>query len=404
MLSIIKSAPVSDYRAKTTLWFAVTALFILPPFVINNFLQRRIVVGVLSLLVVSVLCVHAWYIRRGQFLPLVNAFGLVPAIIAFLVASMHRQGMIGALWCYPAIPAFYFILPSRYALIASICLLIVALPQVWLILEPELAIRVAATLVAVTAFSGIFVRVITHQQSRLEEQEEQRREGMASVSHELRTPLATLMAQVEAMHDGIRPLDKEQLSTVSRSVDHLSHLVDDLYHLALADVSALVCRATPERLDRIVEEAVDMARGKLARRQLSVAMQIDKPIVVNGEERLLRQIIDNLLENCHRYTNTAGEVFIALDKNENECELTVADNGPGVSDNALRSLFDRFFRVDTSRARENGGSGLGLSLVKAFTEAHCGHVTAYHTAQGGLGITISLPLASSNHPDTIDRQ
>ena len=395
---------VTDYRARTTLWVAVTGLIVLSPFAINNFIGQRYLLGVGSLAILIILFVHAWLILHGRFLPLLNAFGLVPTIIFFLNLSLQNQGIIGALWCYPSILAFYFILPSRHALVANLCLLAIALPSVWFTLEHSLASRVIATMVAVTLFAAIFVRVITDQQRKLELQEEQRREGMASVSHELRTPLATLMAQVEAMHDGIRPFDKEQLTYVSKSVDHLSHLVDDLYQLALADVSALVCRGVPERFDQIVADSVDMAREKFTERRLSVVTDIKKPTVVAGEERLLRQIIDNLLENCYRYTVGGGEVFITLDKNDTDCELTVADNGPGVSTNVLHLLFDRFFRVDTSRAREKGGSGLGLSIVKAFTEAHHGQVTAFHTAQGGLGITISLPLATNDGSNSFINQ
>lgn len=383
---------IVDYRAKVTLWLAITALVLLPPFSINNFVHERYTLGVGSLLVIVILLLHTWTIHRGRYMPVLTLAGLVPAIIIFLAFSFQKQGIIGALWCYPSSIVFYFILPRRQAIFANVCLLAMAIPSAWFFLDFALATRVAATLIGVSTFGAIFLHIIERQQQEVEKKEIQRRDSMASASHELRTPLATLMAQIEAMRDGVRPLDQEQLTSVSHSVDHLTGLVSDLYLLSLADVSALSFNKGPQRLDEILDEAVANAQSKLADQNLSIVTSNNTPVVVIGDAKRLRQIIDNLLQNCFRYTTLGGEVKLTIKQHDASAELIVTDTGPGVSDDVLALLFDRFYRVDKSRSRKKGGTGLGLSLVKALTETHGGQVKAFHAPEGGLGISVTLPL------------
>jgi signal transduction histidine kinase len=384
--------PIFNYRIESTLWLTIMALVILPPFAINNFVQERYLLGFGSFLVVSILLLQAWTIYRGRYTPIITIVGLVPTLIFFLATVFWQQGVIGALWCYPAVIVFYFILPNRYAMLASFCLLVMAIPHAWFLLEPSVAVRVGATLIATTAFSAIFVVIIERQQHELEKKEEQRRDSMASASHELRTPIATLMAQIEAMRDGIRPLNQQQLTSISGSVDHLTGLVEDLYLLSLADVSALTCNREPQRLDKIVLNAVSAAQNKLTDHNISIVSNANTPININGDTKRLRQIIDNLLENCYRYSTPGGKVTVTLEKKNSWAKLTIADTGPGVSKEVLPMLFDRFYRVDRSRSRKEGGTGLGLSLVKALVEVHDGVVKAYHSPEGGLGISVEIPL------------
>ena len=232
-------------------------------------------------------------------------------------------------------------------------------------------------------------------QQGLEQKELQQRNSMASASHELRTPIATIMAKIEAMRDGIRPLDQDQLTSLSLTVEHLASLVEDLYLLSLADVNALIYEKERLCLDEIVHEALAAAQNKLSNKELSILTNITAKVLVNGDARRLRQIIDNLLENCSRYTASSGEIIVTVRQDGLWAELTVADTGPGVDNESLSKLFDRFYRVDQSRSRQDGGTGLGLSLVKALAEAHGGHVKAYHTPEGGLGVSVKLPLLNN---------
>jgi len=231
-----------------------------------------------------------------------------------------------------------------------------------------------------------------HLANVLQRSEAQRREGMASVSHELRTPIATMIASVEAMQDGVRPLNAEQLQRLSGTMEHLNTLVDDLYQLALADVGKLVCQRDQLEWGRVIEESALAMRNKLEGRGLKLECEIEQGITLTGDALRLRQVVTNLLENCYRYTGQNGTVWIRLLQNKNNAMMTISDSGPGVSSEYLDSLFVRFSRGDTSRSREHGGAGLGLALVTAIAESHQGSVEAFNSDKGGLGIRVSLPL------------
>lgn len=232
-----------------------------------------------------------------------------------------------------------------------------------------------------------------HLATILERTDVLRREGMASVSHELRTPLSTMIAKVEAMRDGIRPLDADQLDLLAGNMEHLSQLVEDLYQLALADVGVLVIHRRPLDWGPIITEALDTVSHKLNDRHIRVRRDIQTGHIIDGDALRLRQVIANLMENCARYTQTGGEVTVSLVREANRVQLRVADTGPGVDEMTLESLFVRFFRADTSRSREHGGAGLGLSLVKAILTAHDGDIRAEHAPEGGLAFQAEIELS-----------
>lgn len=236
-----------------------------------------------------------------------------------------------------------------------------------------------------------FVQVIKNQQKKILQTEALRKEGMASISHELRTPLNTSVAQANAMLDGVRPLDIEQVNKLSNSLDHLTKLVDDLFQLSLADVQALSCSKDCIDFSILVNEAIASKESEFSTKNLSVLANVPDRMQATGDATRLRQIIDNLLENCFRYTNTNGQIKVDLRSLEHYTELTVSDNGPGVSASNLESLFDRFFREDASRSRTTGGAGLGLALVKTWAEVQGGNASAFLSPEGGLGIRVSVP-------------
>ncbi len=167
-----KTGPAAEYQAELTLGVAVSTLFLLTPFSVNNFIQGRYLLGVGSLAIMGMLAVCAWGSSHGRYYLGLSFVGLVPVVIFFLILSLREQGVIGALWCFPATVSFYFMLPERLALIANAALITLILPQAWDTLEPSIAARVAATLLAVSIFSALFVRGITCQQRKLEAQAE----------------------------------------------------------------------------------------------------------------------------------------------------------------------------------------------------------------------------------------
>jgi diguanylate cyclase (GGDEF)-like protein len=158
----------ADFRIRSSMWVGLSGALLLAPFTINHFRLGRTLLGTGTLLIVAVLAAMAWYGRRGRYVPWLAFFGLTPAILIFLAFSFHDQGVIGALWCFPAMLVFYFTLPEKQAWIANVALVAMAVPAAWTYLDGAVALRVAATLSGVGVFSAIFVRVISVQQTALE--------------------------------------------------------------------------------------------------------------------------------------------------------------------------------------------------------------------------------------------
>ena len=383
---------ITSIQAKATQALAVAALVVIAPFAVNNFIQGRHLVGAMSVIISMILAIIAVAAARGRHYPAITLFLLIPAIVGFFIISFRNQGLVAAFWCYPAVLSFYFMLTERQAWVANTILLCAMLPSSWLLIDPDYATRFTATLLSVSLFSAIFMRIISRQQQQLAQRDQLRREGMASVSHELRTPLAMLLAQAEAMRDGVRPRDDVHFEKLSRAMEHMNGLVDDLYQLTLADAGALHCVLEPVNWSEIVLESIEANRERFRDRALRTSIAIEDQVLVLGDEKRLRQIIDNLLANCLRYCPATSTVSVRLEQEGRHGRLTVSDNGPGVNDQALERLFERFYRAEASRSRSTGGAGLGLALVKAFVDAHDGKATATRSPEGGLAITISIPL------------
>jgi len=159
-----------DFRVKTAMGVGLTSLIFLTPFSVNNFVQGRLFLGAGSAFIVAILAFNAWSASRDKYYPTLTFLALVPIIIFFLVVALRKQDIIGALWCYPALISFYFILPERKAWLANAALLLITLPQIWVVLEHSVAMRVTITLLVVSTFSIIFLRMISIQQHKLETQ------------------------------------------------------------------------------------------------------------------------------------------------------------------------------------------------------------------------------------------
>ena len=228
----------------------------------------------------------------------------------------------------------------------------------------------------------------------LERNETLRRRFMADVSHELRTPLAVLSAELEALEDGVRPLSRESLASLRAEVGALGKLVNDLNQLALADVGSLAYRKERLELVPLLAQALDSYRDRLAERRLVVeTVFAEQPLVFGDPDRLL-QMFRNLLENSARYTDRGGRVRIAARREGERVIIDFDDSAPGVPAESLAHLFERFYRVDASRSRANGGAGLGLAICRSIASAHDGTISAAASPLGGLRVRVSLPLAA----------
>lgn len=225
--------------------------------------------------------------------------------------------------------------------------------------------------------------------------QEQRAQWIADISHELRTPLAVLRSEIEALQDGIRSPTPERIRSLHSEVLSLGKLVDDLHQLSMSDAGELDS-SDLELIDlnEVVSDLIHSNQGRFASKGLSLDNQLSAaPLNVQADYKQLRQVLTNLLENSYRYTDAPGRVLIRSQAKGQKAVLSVQDSAPGVPDEALPRLFDRLFRVDKSRSRALGGSGLGLSIAKNLVEALGGSIYAQHSPLGGLAVYLELPLA-----------
>jgi two-component system OmpR family sensor kinase len=226
---------------------------------------------------------------------------------------------------------------------------------------------------------------------QIEASDRRLRRFVADASHELRTPLAAVRAYAELFSRGAaaRPEDLQRSMTgITREAERMTLLVDDLLLLARLDEGRPLERE-PVDLAAVTREAVDAARVVEPQRPIELSVE---PATVTGDEARLRQVLDNLLANARAHTPAGTRVSVSLRPNDGRAELTVADHGPGLSDEQATRAFERFYRADSSRTRASGGSGLGLSIVSAVIEAHGGAAEVRPTPGGGATFVVTLPL------------
>jgi two-component system OmpR family sensor kinase len=227
-----------------------------------------------------------------------------------------------------------------------------------------------------------------------EASERKLRRFVADASHELRTPLTAVRAYAELFTRGAasRPDDlARSMSGISREAERMSILVDDLLLLARLDEGRPLEQEKVELAD-VVGEAVDAAQVVEPDRPITLELE---PATVIGDRERLRQIIDNLLANVRAHAGSETPVRIDLRRVDGNAEISVADAGPGLSEEQASHVFERFYRADSSRARASGGAGLGLSIVAAVAHAHGGSVSAQSMPGEGATFSIELPLAEN---------
>jgi two-component system OmpR family sensor kinase len=223
--------------------------------------------------------------------------------------------------------------------------------------------------------------------------EERLRQFVADASHELRTPVTSIRGFAELFRRGAgeRPAD---LANVMRRIEQegerMGELVEELLLLARLD-QGLPLEREPVEMAAVVEAAVDAARASDPERPVDV--DAHGPLVVLGAESRLRQVVDNLLTNARVHTPAATPVHVRLASEDERAVLEVADEGPGVPAEEADRIFERFHRIDRSRARSQGGVGLGLAIVRSVVEAHGGAVDYRPRPGGGSVFRMSLPLA-----------
>jgi two-component system sensor histidine kinase BaeS len=217
---------------------------------------------------------------------------------------------------------------------------------------------------------------------------------VADTSHELRTPIAVLRAQLEALQDGIRPVNSENIALMLRQVLSLNKLIDELYSLAKADVGTLQYQMQEMDLWTLIEEESHNFQDRVSKAELQLTfVAAPQRSRILGDSERLRQVIHNLLENSVRYTHRGGVIRISAESDQTFVLIHIEDSAPEVPQAALSRLGERFYRLDSSRSREHGGSGLGLALCSRILEAHQATIAFSASELGGLHVKLRFTLA-----------
>jgi two-component system sensor histidine kinase BaeS len=230
----------------------------------------------------------------------------------------------------------------------------------------------------------------------LEKNQRARSQWVADISHELRTPLTILRGKIEALQDGVYQPTEETFKALHREAVHLGLLVDDLYQLSLSDLGAMSYQRAEVQPCWALEQAVILLEPEFGEKQLTLETSVDlgEDASLFADNERLKQLFTNLLTNSLRYTDAGGRVQIRVSQQDEEriC-FDIEDSAPGVSGEHLSKLFDRLYRVDSSRSRDLGGAGLGLSICYNIVKGHNGTIEASNSSLGGLRIRVCLPLS-----------
>lgn len=231
--------------------------------------------------------------------------------------------------------------------------------------------------------------------------EKQRQQLFADIAHELRTPLSVVRGQLESMLDGVFELSLENVSVAHEETLLLSQLVDELRTLSLAESGQLALNRRPLDLAVSVRQA-EVAFEPLAEAEgvrLKVTISDDLPLV-SADPARIQQLLGNLLSNALRHASQQNdrppEVRLKVSSTAGSVQVSVSDNGPGLSMEAKQHVFDRFWRADIARSRDRGGSGLGLAICKGIVSAHGGEIWVDSTLGEGAVFAFELPVDSTS--------
>jgi signal transduction histidine kinase len=221
-----------------------------------------------------------------------------------------------------------------------------------------------------------------------------RRQLVAWASHDLRTPLASMQAMLEALEDGLAEPER-YLPAMREQVRTLGLLVDDLFELARIDAGAITLELHELTLGPLVDSCLRGLEAEAAARHVTLRSSVEgSEARVRAAPDKVERVLYNLITNALRHTPSDGSVAVVVVGDGDVVRVTVEDTGEGLSADAVRSMFDRFWRGDRARSRERGGAGLGLAIARGLVEAHGGRIWAESNPGGGARVSFTLPRAA----------
>jgi two-component system OmpR family sensor kinase len=228
---------------------------------------------------------------------------------------------------------------------------------------------------------------------RLDDSFQHTRRFLADASHELRTPLTIIHADLENLAETAEdPEIARAAGSALEETQRLQKIVEALFTLSRFDAGEAVQETVPVDLRRLVTSTTEQMQLLSDDKEVRLVCNCENDVIVRGDPARLKQLVVNLLDNALKYTPAGGTVCIRVHHSGQSAELSVSDTGIGIPPDALPHVFDRFYRVDKARSRDEGGAGLGLSIVKAICAGHGGTVRAASREGGGSEFVVTLPL------------
>ena len=239
---------------------------------------------------------------------------------------------------------------------------------------------------------GMLAHDFNQMADKLEKYEKMRKQWVADIAHELRTPISIMQGEVEAIQDSVWPMNMDTINHFHSEIKYLAKTVNDLHTLSIAESEGLILNMEKTCIYSILTDASSRFRERLKTAGITLEMEpcSETDFLAMADPHLLRTVFNNLIENSIRYTDSPGKLKISCKKEKSDIVITFDDSYPGVPKEYLDRIFDRLFRVDSSRSRKHGGSGLGLSTSKIHIEAMDGKIVAKDSPLEGLRITITL--------------
>jgi signal transduction histidine kinase len=229
---------------------------------------------------------------------------------------------------------------------------------------------------------------------QLEQVESMRRQLIGDVAHELRTPLTAIKGSAEALMDGVLPASDDTYLQIHAEAERLSHLVDDLQELSRVESRATQLDIHPADSTALIQTVTKRLQHQFDEKRVMLTSSLPHdPVIVLADGDRMIQVLTNLIGNALQYTPENGTVIISVESDKKEARISVSDTGFGIPAEHLTHIFDRFYRVDKSRSRAHGGSGIGLTIAKHLVEAHGGKIWAESAGENkGSAFTFTLPL------------
>lgn len=220
-----------------------------------------------------------------------------------------------------------------------------------------------------------------------------RRQMTADIAHELRTPLSVILGHTEAIRDGVMSPSEESFEIIHDEILRLSSMIEDLRLLSLVEAGELPFEPRPYAPLKLLDEIKAAYAPKAKQKSIDIKVDIAAPPNnINLDPDRMTQVLGNLMENALRYTPEGGQIILSAENSSDDVvEMRITDTGPGVEPEQFEHLFDRFYKGDKSRSREQGSSGLGLAIAKSIVEGHGGSIRAESRPGQGMTFVIRLP-------------